>query len=168
METGGTGWRNLGEEPVVETPWFRLRQAEVELPGGRRIDHYLLRLPPYLQTVMLDDRDRVLLLWRHRFIPDSWGWEIPSGIADPGEDLPAAAAREALKESSWEPVAPELLMRLEPAGKCAPPSPRRRCCFWWLEVGGELGSRIDRTGKSIFQLGGGSAPMRRARAEPIG
>jgi 8-oxo-dGTP pyrophosphatase MutT (NUDIX family) len=116
MDTGGTGWRNLGEEPVVETPWFRLRQAEVELPGGRRIDHYLLRLPPYLQTVMLDDRDRVLLLWRHRFIPDSWGWEIPSGIADPDEDLPAAAAREALKESGWEPVAPELLMRLEPAG----------------------------------------------------
>ena len=50
MDTGGRGWRNLGEKPVVETPWFRLRQAEVELPDGRRIDHYLLRLPPYLQT----------------------------------------------------------------------------------------------------------------------
>src|SRR6202034_3288663 len=48
--------------------------------------------------------------------PDSWGWEIPSGIANPDEDLPAAAAREALKESGWEPVAPELLMRLEPSG----------------------------------------------------
>lgn len=116
MDTDGTGWRNLGEEPVVETPWFRLRRAQVELPGGRRLDHYLLRMPPYLQTVMLDDRGRVLLLWRHRFIPDSWGWEIPSGIADPDEDLPAAAAREALKESGWEPVRPELLMRLEPSG----------------------------------------------------
>ena len=116
MGTGAAGWRNLGEKPVFETPWFRLRQAEVELPGGRRLDHYLLRLPPYLQTVMLDDHDRVLMLWRHRFIPGSWGWEIPSGIADPDEDLAAAAAREALKESGWEPVAPELLMRLEPSG----------------------------------------------------
>jgi hypothetical protein len=37
------GWKNLGEKPVVRTPWFRLNLAEVELPGGRRLDHYLLR-----------------------------------------------------------------------------------------------------------------------------
>ena len=71
------GWRNLGEQPVVETPWFWLRRARVELPGGRQLDHYLLRLPPLTMTAMLDDQDRVLLLWRHRFIPDAWGWELP-------------------------------------------------------------------------------------------
>jgi 8-oxo-dGTP pyrophosphatase MutT (NUDIX family) len=110
------GWKNLGEEPVVQTPWFRLNLAEVELPGGRRLDHYLLRLPPVVLAAVLDSRDRVLLLWRHRFIPDSWGWELPSGIADPAEDLAAAAAREALKESGWEPARLRLLMRLEPSG----------------------------------------------------
>jgi 8-oxo-dGTP pyrophosphatase MutT (NUDIX family) len=109
-------WKNLGEKPVVETPWFQLKLAEVELPGGRRLDHYLLRLPPLVLTAVLDGEDRVLLLWRHRFIPDSWGWELPSGIADPGEDLAAAAARQALQESGWEPVQPRPLMRLEPAG----------------------------------------------------
>jgi 8-oxo-dGTP pyrophosphatase MutT (NUDIX family) len=110
------GWKNLGEKPLVQTPWFRLNQAEVELPGGRRLDHYLLRLPPTLLVAVLDSRDRVLLLWRHRFIPGSWGWELPSGIADPAEDLEAAAAREALKESGWEPSRLRLLMRLEPSG----------------------------------------------------
>jgi 8-oxo-dGTP pyrophosphatase MutT (NUDIX family) len=110
------GWKNLGERPVVQTPWFQLNLAEVELPGGRRLDHYLLRLPPVVLTAVLDSRDRVLLLWRHRFIPDSWGWEVPSGIADPAEDLAAAAAREALKESGWEPSRPRPLMRLEPSG----------------------------------------------------
>jgi 8-oxo-dGTP pyrophosphatase MutT (NUDIX family) len=110
------GWKNLGEKPVVETPWFRLNLAEVELPGGHRLDHYLLRLPPVVLTAVLDSRDRVLLLWRHRFIPDSWGWELPSGIADPAEDLGAAAAREALKESGWEPLRLRLLLRLEPSG----------------------------------------------------
>jgi hypothetical protein len=49
------GWRNLGEKPVFGTPWFELKLAEVELPGGRRIDHYLLRLPPYVETAALDD-----------------------------------------------------------------------------------------------------------------
>jgi len=31
------GWKNLGEKPVVHTPWFQLSLAEVELPGGRRL-----------------------------------------------------------------------------------------------------------------------------------
>ena len=109
----GHGWRNLSEQPVVETPWFRLRQARVELPGGRQLDHYLIRLPPLLLTAMLDGQDRVLLLWRHRFIPDTWGWELPSGIADPDADLPAVAASQALAESGWEPIAPQLLLTLQ-------------------------------------------------------
>jgi 8-oxo-dGTP pyrophosphatase MutT (NUDIX family) len=50
-----------------------------------------------------------------RFIPDTHGWEIPSGIADPAEDLAAAAAREACKESGWEPQGLEPLARLEAA-----------------------------------------------------
>ena len=44
----GRGWRNLGEKPVVETPRFRLRQAEVELPGGQRIEWIPLREIPGL------------------------------------------------------------------------------------------------------------------------
>jgi hypothetical protein len=109
------GWQNLGEEPIIETPWFQLKQAQVELPGGRQLDHYLLRVPSLVLTAILDDTDRVLLLWRHRFIPDSWGFELPSGIAaDPAEDLGAAAARQALAESGWEPVTPRLLLTLHP------------------------------------------------------
>jgi 8-oxo-dGTP pyrophosphatase MutT (NUDIX family) len=109
-------WKNLGEKPVVQTPWFQLNLAEVELPGGRRVDHYLLRLPPVVITAMLDGQDRVLMLWRHRFIPDTWGWELPSGICDPAEDLVTAAAREALKESGWEAAELRPLLRLEPSG----------------------------------------------------
>jgi hypothetical protein len=107
-------WQNLGEEPVTETPWFRLRQARVELPGGRQLDHYLLRLPPLTLTAMLDEHDRVLLLWRHRFIPGTWGWELPSGIASPGsgDDLAETAARQALAESGWEPIQPRPLVTL--------------------------------------------------------
>ena len=106
-------WRTLGEEPVVRTPWFQVGRADVELPDGRRIDHYLFRLPPVVLTAVQDDQDRVLLILRYRFIPGTWGWELPSGLADPAEDLAAAAARETLKETGWEPETPELLVRLE-------------------------------------------------------
>ena len=110
------GWQNLGEQPLFQTPWLRLNLAEVELPGGRRLDHYVLRMPPLMLTAILDDQDRVLMLWRHRFIPDSYGWELPSGIADPEEDFAAAAARQALAESGWEPTDLRPLLRLEPSG----------------------------------------------------
>ena len=106
-------WKTLGERPVVETPWFTVGLADVELPDGRRIDHYLFRLPPVVLTAMQDERDRVLLILRYRFIPGTWGWELPSGLADPAEDFAAAAAREALKETGWEAENPELLLRLE-------------------------------------------------------
>jgi 8-oxo-dGTP pyrophosphatase MutT (NUDIX family) len=106
-------WKILGEEPVVRTPWFQVGRADVELPGGRRIDHYLFRLPPLVLTAMQDDQDRVLLILRYRFIPGTWGWELPSGLADPAEDFAAAAARETLKETGLEPENPELLLRLE-------------------------------------------------------
>jgi 8-oxo-dGTP pyrophosphatase MutT (NUDIX family) len=52
------------------------------------------------------------MVWRYRFIPRTWGWELPSGLAGPAEDLAAAAAREAVKETGWEPLAPRPLIRL--------------------------------------------------------
>jgi putative hydrolase of the HAD superfamily len=106
-------WKTRREEPVVRTPWFQVGLADLELPDGRRIDHYLFRLPPVVLTAMQGDQDRVLLILRFRFIPGTWGWELPSGLADPGEDFAAAAVRETLKETGWEPESPRLLMRLE-------------------------------------------------------
>ena len=45
----------------------------------------------------------LLLLWRHRFITDTWGWEIPAGRVDPGESPEQAARRETLEETGWRP-----------------------------------------------------------------
>jgi hypothetical protein len=56
----GQGWQNLGEEPVVETPWFQLKLAQVALPDDQTTDHYLLRLPPVVLTAVVDEQGRVL------------------------------------------------------------------------------------------------------------
>jgi 8-oxo-dGTP pyrophosphatase MutT (NUDIX family) len=106
-------WKTLAEEPAVRTPWFQVGLADVELPDGRRTGHCLFRLPPVVLTAMQDGQDRVLLILRFRFIPGTRGWELPSGLAGPGEDSAAAAVRETLKETGWEPESQQLLMRLE-------------------------------------------------------
>ena len=55
---------------------------------------------------VLVDAGRVLLMWRHRFITDTWGWEVPGGAIDAGEQPVEAAAREMEEETGWRPTGP--------------------------------------------------------------
>jgi 8-oxo-dGTP pyrophosphatase MutT (NUDIX family) len=85
---------------------MRLVLVDVEIPGVERFDHHVVRYPrPASGTVVHDPGRGVLLLWRHRFITDTWGWEIPAGRIEAGETPEAAAERETLEESGWRPGA---------------------------------------------------------------
>jgi 8-oxo-dGTP pyrophosphatase MutT (NUDIX family) len=75
----------------------RLALVDVEIPGVRRFEHHVVRVPRPAAGAVVHDPDRgVLLLWRHRFITDSWGYEIPAGGVDEGETPAQAATRELL------------------------------------------------------------------------
>lgn len=101
---------------MYDSAWVRLSLVDVEIPGGERFDHHVIRMPNKAAGAVVHDRERgVLLLWRHRFITDTWGWEIPAGRIDPGETPIGAAAREALEETGWEPNALRPLMRYQPS-----------------------------------------------------
>ncbi|HET9078879.1 MAG TPA: NUDIX hydrolase, partial [Acidimicrobiales bacterium] len=52
--------------------------------------------------------------WRHRFITDTWGWEIPAGRIDAGETPAEAGAREVLEETGWRPGPLEPLITYQP------------------------------------------------------
>ncbi|MFG2307036.1 NUDIX hydrolase [Actinacidiphila glaucinigra] len=108
-------WKNLGEHTVYENPWLRVNLADVVLPDGRHLDHYLIRQRPVALATAVNEQDEVLLLWRHRFIPDSWGWELAAGVVEDGEDLEAAAAREMLEETGWRPGPLRHLLTVEPS-----------------------------------------------------
>lgn len=86
-------WRIISEDILLDTPWFGVSRAAVELPGGQSLEHYVLRRPPVVLTAMLDEQDRVLLVWRYRFITGTRAWELPSGLAGRDDELSAAAAR---------------------------------------------------------------------------
>ena len=97
-------WTVHGERSLYESPWVSLHLVDVELPGGERFEHHVVRLPgPAASVVMHDPMRGLLLLWRHRFITDTWGWEVPAGRVDPGETPLDAAVREGLEESGWTP-----------------------------------------------------------------
>ncbi len=100
-----------GERPVYDSPWMNVRLADVELPDGRRFDHHLLRVRPVAGVIAVDS-GRALLIWRHRFITDRWGWELPSGIVEDGETPAEAAARELLEETGHRPGPMEPLLQI--------------------------------------------------------
>ena len=97
-------WTVFGERTIYDSPWVRLGLVDVEVPGHGRFEHHVVRVPNEAAgTVVHDPARGLLLLWRHRFITDTWGWEIPAGRIDPGETPEVAASRETLEETGWRP-----------------------------------------------------------------
>lgn len=97
--TGATGdeagrRRTFGEREVYRSPDVQLRQVDVELAGGERAWHHVVRFHRVAMMALVDEPGRVLLVRRHRLVPDRCGWEVPSGPVDEGEDPPQAAVRE--------------------------------------------------------------------------
>ena len=109
-------WIVHGERALYSSPWVGLRLADVEIPGGERFEHHVVRVPREAAGCVVHDPERgVLLLWRHRFITDTWGWEIPAGAVDDGETPAEAAAREVREETGWRPGPVEHLVTYQPS-----------------------------------------------------
>jgi len=97
-------WQIHGERSLHESDWMSLRMVDIEIPGGPRFEHHVVRFPLPAAGVVIHDHDRgVLLLWRHRFVTDTWGWEIPAGRVEKGEAIDDAGRREAEEETGWRP-----------------------------------------------------------------
>ncbi|WP_256451385.1 NUDIX hydrolase [Amycolatopsis sp. CA-230715] len=112
-------WINHGEKLVYENRWFKVNLADVELPDGRHLDHYLIRQRAVALVAAVNSRDEVMLLWRHRFITNTWGWELPAGVVDDGESVEHAAAREMLEETGWRAGPLHKLLTVEPSNGLA-------------------------------------------------
>lgn len=99
-QAGPGYWRVHGERPLYATRWLHVSVADVELPSGERFEHHVVRLARAAVVVVID-QGRVLMMWRHRFVPDRWGWELPGGLVEDGEDPIVTAAREVEEETGW-------------------------------------------------------------------
>jgi ADP-ribose diphosphatase len=94
-------WKVVSDRQLYRDEWLDIRMADVELPDGRHLAHRWIRTPPGAGVAATDDAGQVLLLWRHRFITDTWAWEIPLGKIEDGESPAEAAAREFEEETGW-------------------------------------------------------------------
>ncbi|BDM66712.1 hypothetical protein HEK616_01990 [Streptomyces nigrescens] len=107
-------WRIHGERDVYDNRWVKLQVWDVEPPGMERFEHHVVKLNHVAVTAVLDDQDRVLMMYRYRFVPQQWGWELPGGIVDAGEDPAETAVREVVEETGWRPKSVEHIVTYQP------------------------------------------------------
>jgi ADP-ribose pyrophosphatase len=93
-------WVRRSSEYLFQSRWFNVRQDDVTLPAGERINYTLIEHPGYAMVVPLLGDGRVILERVYRYTVREIVLECPSGGLD-GEAPEPAARRELEEETGW-------------------------------------------------------------------
>jgi len=111
--TGKTlAWRNGTVSNMT-----RRRIADALVAGRNEIldiEHHAVRMQRVVGAVVQNQDRQILLLWHHRFITETWGWEIPCGIVEDGEASVDAVVREVEEETGFRPSGLGPLLTYQP------------------------------------------------------
>lgn len=102
------------ERTIYDNKWVRLTEVDLAPPSGPRFWHHVVRLNTVSIAAVINSKSEVLMMWRHRFVPDKFGWELPGGIVEKAEDGLVTAARETAEETGWQPINGQHLITFEP------------------------------------------------------
>jgi ADP-ribose pyrophosphatase len=83
-------------------------------PNGSEHDVAIVRHPPSVVLIPIQDDGRVLLIRQYRVSVDAELWELPAGSLRSGENAEAAAVRECVEETGLIPNRIERLCALYP------------------------------------------------------
>jgi len=90
-------WKTLQSRVVHETPWYLLREDQVQIHTGAEITYTYLDHPGAVAIVPVTTDDEVVLINQYRYPIKEWCWEVPMG-GKLGESSLETAQRELLEE----------------------------------------------------------------------
>lgn len=94
-------WKTLQSELVFDHPWYKLRRDHVQLPTGQVLDDYFVSVRPNVVLIFpLTADNHVLFVRQYKHAAGQILLELPGGVVDEGETVPADAARRELLEET--------------------------------------------------------------------
>ena len=96
-------WRVLDRRYVLDRrPYMHLREDTVLLPNGARIeDYFIFEYPDWVNALAITADNRFVLVRQYRHGNEGVHYELPGGVADPGESHLLGAQRELLEETGY-------------------------------------------------------------------
>lgn len=95
-------WEVVSSETVLDTPWYKVKKQDVQLPNGERIpDYYISEMPNVVLTVPVNKEEKMIFVQQYRHPVEQTLLEFPAGIYHEGEAPEQAARRELLEETGY-------------------------------------------------------------------
>lgn len=99
------GWKTLSSSRVYRNRWVGVVVDEVELPDGQRYEY--TRIEPAgvgVGVIGFNAAGEILLEREYRHGVGEVVWQVPGGLAAPGETLQTAGLRELQEETGYAPA----------------------------------------------------------------
>jgi ADP-ribose pyrophosphatase len=105
-------------EIVKISPWVEIIAREVEFSPESTEIYHAVKQQDYLAIVAVTPSGQFPLVRQYRPALETFTWELPAGLVDPGEDPAEGCRRELLEETGYPTLA------IHPLGVAAPCSGR--------------------------------------------
>lgn len=94
-------WKTLKSKMVLDHPWCKVRQDEIELPNGKIIDDYFVSIKPDVALVLpITSTREIVFVRQYRHAVGDFFLELPAGSFDPEKESAEAAAIRELEEET--------------------------------------------------------------------
>ncbi len=113
------------------SPWVEIVARTVEFSPGQTEVYHAVKQLDYLAIVALTPSGHFPIVHQYRPALETFTWELPAGLAEPGEDIAEGCRRELLEETGYPTRA------IHPLGVAAPCSGRlsNRIHSFFVETG---------------------------------
>ena len=101
------GWPRINARNTKRvSPWMAIIEREVEFaPGAEREVYHAVSQQDYIAIVAALPDNRFPIVRQYRPALQSFTWELPAGLIDPGEDAATCCRRELTEETGFAPRA---------------------------------------------------------------
>lgn len=107
-------WRQLQENVVFHNKYLTLQNDLVERPDKAQINFLKIKTTDYATVFCITKENKVVLVKQYRYAFESFSWECPGGILEPGESPEDSAKREVLEETGYRVLKIKQVLKSHP------------------------------------------------------